>query len=382
MTTSELESIPLNKINPNAPEAQSKGSLNVDENSAMIRANQIENQSTESIDVSNWSLWIKPTIYMAAYFTINLVLTIHTKWLLSRTDFSFPWILSGLHIFVSSLGAWLTLRLGNRKHEFVKLTKSLITKIGLFSALYSINIAMSNVSMKYVSLAFHQVSRSATPIITLILEYFILGKKAGKWCVASLIPVVAGIILTVVGEFKGMDLTTFGLFLTVFGIILSSLKGVMTNFLLVAGFKMHPLELIALLGPFASLQCVIASIITGEAGAIYRQYHGESFNSVLVFGLIINAGLAFLMNWISFAANKETSALAMTVAGNVKQAASVGFSMILFNTKLHLLDGMGIIITLIGGGWYSVIALNEKRRKTTHHLIISDKASDKSSTHV
>jgi drug/metabolite transporter (DMT)-like permease len=225
-------------------------------------------------------------------------------------------------------------------------------KIGLFSALYSINIAMSNVSMKYVSLAFHQVTRSATPIITLTLEYFILGKVTGVWCVASLIPVMAGIVLTVFGEFKGMELTGLGLFLTIFGIVLSSLKGVLTNFLLVSGFKMHPLELIALIGPFASLQCLISSILTGESSSIYTQYRHNSFDGLLVFGLIINGTLAFLMNWISFAANKETSALAMTVAGNVKQAVSIGFSVILFGTKLHLIDGIGIFITLLGGAWY------------------------------
>ena len=77
---------------------------------------------------------------------------------------------------------------------------------------------------------------------------------------------------------------------------------------------MHPLELIALLGPFSALQCFIASLLTGESVAVYRQYRETSFDSFLVTGLAINAFLAFLMNWISFAANKETSALAMTVA--------------------------------------------------------------------
>lgn len=349
-STGWASSIPLSKIIPNDREILSKDSLSEDEKGFMIKHQKMEVESTENI--SNWTIWIRPIVYMSAYFAINLILTVHTKFLFTRSNFSFPWILSGLHISVSSVGAWLTLRYGRRDHEFLKLTKSLVIKIGLFSALYSINIAMSNVSMKYVSLAFHQVSRSATPIITLILEFFILGKVAGKWCVASLIPVVAGIILTVLGEFNGTELNGLGLFLTVFGIFLSSLKGVVTNFLLVSGFKMHPLELIALLGPFASLQCVLASVLTGESHAIYRQFQHTPIDRFLVFGLMINAFLAFLMNWISFSANKETSALAMTVAGNVKQAVSVALSVILFGSKLRLLDSIGIIITLIGGAWY------------------------------
>lgn len=69
-------------------------------------------------------------------------------------------------------------------------------------------------------------------------------------------------------------------------------------------------------------------------------------------GLTANACLAFFLNWVSFSVNKETSALAMTVAGNVKQAASIGLAVIIFNTPLTVLNGIGICTTLIGGACY------------------------------
>lgn len=296
--------------------------------------------------------WSRPILFMIGYFLANLALTFHTKWLLSGSRFTFPWILSGLHISISGLGAWITLKIKGQNNKFKDLNWSLLTKIGLFSSLYSVNIAMSNVSMKYVSLALHQVTRSGTPLITLLLEFVILGKRTSVWFIISLIPVVLGIILTVIGEMDGFKWSTFGIFLTVLGVILSSLKGVMTNFMLVGGLKMNPLELIVLVAPLAAFQCLLASIITGESFAIYKQFHNNKFDELLMFGLLANGCLAFFLNWISFAVNKETSALAMTVAGNVKQAVSVGLAIIIFNTKLGVLNAIGILMTLIGGAWY------------------------------
>lgn len=343
-----MSAIPFTKIQPESQIfAKSKNSLTDDERTKMIEGGE------EAAADSNWMLWIRPTLFMAGYFFANLVLTLHTKWLLSNTKFTFPWILSGLHIAMSGMGAWITLRVGSRgSYRFMPMNWSLFVKITLFSTLYSINIAMSNVSMKYVSLALHQVTRSGTPLVTLLLEFFILGKLTSKWFVASLIPVVAGIILTVLGEMNGFELTGLGLFLTILGVVLSSLKGVMTNFMLVGGFKMHPLELIALVAPWAALQCLLTSVATGESSAIYSQYKSLPFDGLLVLGLLANGSLAFFLNWISFAVNKETSALAMTVAGNVKQAVSIGLAVVIFNTPLTLLNGLGIIVTLLGGAWY------------------------------
>lgn len=287
---------------------------------------------------------------MAGYFLANLALTFHTKWLLSGSRFTFPWILSALHIAVSGLGAWTTLKISGRSVK--ALDWASIGKIGIFSTLYSVNIAMSNVSMKYVSLALHQVTRSGTPLVTLLLEFMILGRRTSGWFVASLIPVVAGIVLTVLGERDGFDWSTFGVFLTVLGVVLSSLKGVMTNLMLVGSLKMHPLELIALVAPLAASQCVLTSVLTGESTAIYRQFHPRPFDRFLLLGLLANGCLAFFLNWISFAVNKETSALALTVAGNVKQAVSIGLSFIVFNTRLSMWNSVGIVMTLIGGVWY------------------------------
>ena len=57
--------------------------------------------------------------------------------------------------------------------------------------------------------------------------------------------------------------------------------------------------------------------------------------------LLFNGLLAFMLNYVSFTANKRTSALSMTVAGNVKQAMSIGLSVFLYSYVVSFLNGIG-----------------------------------------
>jgi hypothetical protein len=56
---------------------------------------------------------------------------------------------------------------------------------------------------------------------------------------------------------------------------------------------------------------------------------------------------------VSFTANKKTSALTMTVAGNVKQVLSIVLAVIIFNLTITYMNLLGILLTLAGGAWYT-----------------------------
>ena len=276
MSSSSNDEISFTKIYPvsfDKSESKMMNVIGVDENetNAMI----IDQQRNSNLMITMMITTIKPALLMTAYFLTNLILTLHTKWLLSKTDFKFPWCISGLHILISGVGSVLVIKLGNFSHKFDGLNwwrrwkRRDIMNILLFSTIYSINIGMSNLSMKYVSLALHQVTRSGTPMVTLGLELLILRKTVNGWLVASLIPVVFGIVLTVLGEMSGFEASTLGLTLTVLGVVISSLKGVLSNLLMVGDdLKMNPLELIVLIAPLATFQCLFTSFLTGEIGSI------------------------------------------------------------------------------------------------------------------
>lgn len=75
----------------------------------------------------------------------------------------------------------------------------------------------------------------------------------------------------------------------------------------------------------------------------------------------MNGALAFVLNVSSFSANKNTGALTMTVCGNVKQCLTILLGILLFGVKVGVLNGAGMMITLAGAVWYSMIELKSKR---------------------
>lgn len=165
-----------------------------------------------------------------------------------------------------------------------------------------------------------------------------------------------------------------GFFLTVLGTVLAAIKTVVTNRVQVGRLKLHPLDLLLRMSPLAFLQTMLYSYATGEMALVYDYYQTN-----LTFGvfsaLLLNGVIAFFLNVVSFTANKKTSALTMTVAGNysliicinvymrnllnkflnlgnVKQVLSIVLAVIIFDLSISATNGLGIILTLAGGAWY------------------------------
>lgn len=300
------------------------------------------------------------------YFIANLALTIHNKWVLSRLNFRFPWILTTIHISVSGIGSWLMCKC-SKKIESRKLDRSAWIKLLSFSVLYALNIAMSNVSLAHVSLSFHQIVRSSVPVFILILEAAWLSRRHSTGRKLSLIPLIFGVTLATTEEFKDVNFTTIGLVLTLAGVALAAMKGVATNALMVGPLKMHPLQVISYMALPAALQCLTYGILAGELkniSSLFGKLHYEAVTVEqsggpisypvlsIVSKLAVNGGLAFVLNWVSFTANKQTSALTMTVVANVKQVVSISLAIYIFNTPLTIAKLVGIGLTVFGATWY------------------------------
>jgi hypothetical protein len=54
--------------------------------------------------------------------------------------------------------------------------------------------------------------------------------------------------------------------------------------------------------------------VTGELAEVYA-YSALEMSQARITGLVLNGAIAFILNVVSFSANKKTSALTMTVAG-------------------------------------------------------------------
>jgi hypothetical protein len=152
--------------------------------------------------------------WLALYFFLNLSLTLYNKVLL--VHFPYPYTVTALHALCGTVGGWSLLARGFFVQKRLSMSDS--TALVMFSVLYAMNIAISNVSLNLVTVPvslpfsdsprlsaiahrfplccqFHQVVRAATPIFTIILSSTMFGNTFTPRKILSLIPVVLGVAL-------------------------------------------------------------------------------------------------------------------------------------------------------------------------------------------
>ncbi|KAI8988569.1 triose-phosphate transporter family-domain-containing protein [Mycotypha africana] len=316
------------------------------------------------------------TVWLALYFFLNLGLTIYNKVIMAMFKFPFPWALTAIHTLCGTIGSYIFWKLGLFKPASLGERENMVML--MFSVLYTINIAISNVSLNLVTVPFHQVVRAMTPVFTVMLNVMFLKKSYSGMVYISLIPVIFGVGFATFGDYS---YTPMGFFLTVLGTVLAAVKTVVTNRVQVGRLKLHPLDLLLRMSPLAFIQTMFYSYATGEMELV-KEYMYTNLDTSAFSALLLNGIIAFFLNVVSFTANKKTSALTMTVAGNVKQVLSIVLAVIIFDLSITATNGVGIILTLLGGAWYSQVQLAENRKKAQlaggDSLIASAAAHEKS----
>lgn len=110
--------------------------------------------------------------------------------------------------------------------------------------------------------------------------------------------------------------------------------------------------------PFAMAQALFASFFFGEISSLLAEeepFDGQTWAVVWLTGLI-----ACLLNIASFLVNVHTSALTLTIAGNVKQAVVIFLSCFIFATPMSPTNLLGITVVVCGGAFYSYVGHREK----------------------
>ncbi|KAF2238916.1 TPT-domain-containing protein [Viridothelium virens] len=293
---------------------------------------------------------------LAGYFMLNLCLTIYNKAVLGR--FPYPWLITTLHTSFGAAGCSVLLARGHFK--LTRLTMRSHAILVGFSFLYTINIAISNVSLAMVSVPFHQIARSTCPIATILIYRAVYSRRYSNATYLSLIPIIAGVGMATYGDYY---FTTVGLILTFFGVILASIKTVVTNRLMTGELALPPLEILLRMSPLAALQSLMYATASGEVSRIMVSINAGEISSLAWLALAGNGFLAFLLNVSSFQTNKLAGALTISVCSNLKQCLTILLGIVLFDVKVGLWNGLGMLVTLAGAAVYSKVELDAKAAK-------------------
>ena len=127
--------------------------------------------------------------------------------------------------------------------------------------------------------------------------------------------------------------------------------------------KLPALEILLRMSPLAAIQSVLYAYLAGETAGIQVAIAEGKISNGMWLALLGNGFLAFVLNISSFQTNKLAGALTIAVAANIKQTLTILLGIALFNVRVGFLNGLGMIITLLGAAWYSKVELDSKGKK-------------------
>lgn len=323
---------------------------------------RLESQSNDPTQVSLGKLILHPTIFkiqigeklfwISSWFFLNVAVTIMNKLFFHKFHFRFPVLISCSHMGVTCIFSYWTVRKLNLP---ITIQKDQKKNLILFSILFMSNILTGNFGLRYVSVSLVQVVRSTIPGITIALSIILLNKRYSLKHYLAIFLIVVGVILASLGE---VEFHLTGFVSVVLVCFLSALKSVLSNKFLIGSMSFHPFVLLYYMSLFSFLQLYVISIVIGELqDAVY--WWLENGSAGLFIFLLTNSLFAFLLNVSNFYTNQKTSALTVTVIGNLKHIITIVLSIIIFDTPLTMLNIFGTVVTVIGAGIYSIIELKK-----------------------
>ncbi|PIA49861.1 hypothetical protein AQUCO_01300539v1 [Aquilegia coerulea] len=303
----------------------------------------------------------KTALIIASWYFSNIGVLLLNKYLLSFYGYRYPIFLTMLHMISCTTYSFIAIHW----FEFVPfqqiVSRKQFFKIAALSVIFCFSVVCGNTSLRYLPVSFNQAIGATTPFFTAIFAFLITCKKESAEVYLALMPVVLGIVLASNSE---PLFHLFGFLVCVGSTAGRALKSVVQGILLTSeAEKLHSMNLLLYMAPMAALILLPFTLyIEGNVAAITIQKARE--DSFIVFLLLGNSTVAYLVNLTNFLVTKHTSALTLQVLGNAKAAVAAVVSVLIFRNPVTVMGMTGFGVTIMGVVLYSEA---RKRLKNTPH---------------
>lgn len=297
---------------------------------------------------------------IAAWYFSNIGVLLLNKYLLSFFGYRYPIFLTMLHMCACAFYSFLAISwLEIVPMQFIVSRKQFL-KILALSFIFSFSVVCGNTSLRYLPVSFNQAIGATTPFFTAIFAFVITFKRESSVVYMALVPVVCGIVIASNSE---PLFHLFGFLVCLGSTAARALKSVVQGLLLTSeAEKLHSMNLLMYMAPIAALLLLPFTLcVEGNVAAVTIAKARE--NPYIIFLLLGNMTMAYLVNLTNFLVTKHTSALTLQVLGNAKAAVAAVISVLIFKNPVTAMGMAGFVITLMGVVLYSEA---KKRFKAPH----------------
>jgi len=309
----------------------------------------------------------KAVVALALWYATNIFTVILNKYLFQNIGFVFPLTLTAIHMFLSTLGSLIVLKVFHVVPFIAVGRDKLISHVLPLAVVFCVNIILGNVSLRFIPVSFMQTVKSSVPAFTVALQALVLGQESSRATYISLIPVVGGVALA---SFTEVNFEITGFVAALVASLTTGIQSVVSGILLGGNLKLDSMNLLYYMAPVSLILIFPIAYVMEYDGLMnydFDQYGGLNF---VAFNLIISGVVAYLLNLCVFFAIKSTNPLTFTVFGNLKVVVVIIISVAIFRNEINAWNGFGCFIAIAGIIWYNSIEYQQKeaKKKAAHKL--------------
>ncbi|POR35769.1 Putative sugar phosphate/phosphate translocator [Tolypocladium paradoxum] len=279
-----------------------------------------------------------------AWILLSNLTILLNKWLIDTAGFRYPILLTCWHFVFATVAiqvlarttTWLDSRqgLGITPRLYVRT----IMPIAVF---FSASLVCSNFAYMYLSVPFIQMLNAANPAAVLVVSWLWRVADPSLATLLNMLLIVAGAALASLGE---IQFSLVGFLFQVGGIVAGAIRLVMIQVLVSRkGMKMDALVGLYYFGP----ACAAMNFAVALCIELPRFEMADLANAG--FGLLfLNALVAFILNITTVYLIGKTSGLVMALTGIFKNIMLIVASVIIWNTQITAIQGVGYTIALTG----------------------------------
>ncbi|OMJ08416.1 putative sugar phosphate/phosphate translocator [Smittium culicis] len=235
--------------------------------------------------------------------------------------------------------------------------KSYFTKVLPCSLASALDIGLSNLSLKTITLTFYTMCKSSVIIFVLFFA-FAFGLERVRFSLILVVLIISfGVLLMVSGE---VDFVLVGFIQVIAASAMSGVRWSMTQ-VLIEKAKLgmnNPILTLSYLTPImgiflAILSLIFESPITELPKTHFFQTFSDSMYTILLIG--VGGLLATMMILSEFFLISQTSVLTLAVVGILKEVVMITVAVIIFGDKITFTNSIGLVITIFGIALYNYL---------------------------
>ncbi|KAJ6602199.1 triose-phosphate transporter family-domain-containing protein [Mycena sp. CBHHK59/15] len=299
-----------------------------------------------------WRNAIINALFIASWFFFSTILSVYNKWMFSDKYFAFPYPLfvTTMHFFVQfAMAAFIRAVWPQRFRPARSPTAADYGKKAVPTAVAtSLDIGLSNLSLKTISLSFFTMCKSSSLIFVLLFAFLFRLEKFSLRLVAVIFLIFCGVLLMVATE---THFIVGGFLLVLTASALGGFRWSLTQ-LLLKNKKMgmdNPAATIYWLAPVMGTTLAIVSAIIDDWSALFGSHFFVGFKAAqTAFFLTMPGIVAFCMVLSEFTIIQRAGVVPMSIAGIAKEVTTISISAWIFGDNLTPLNIAGVAITVCG----------------------------------